>query len=372
MSGGAHTGSILTIDLDAVAANYQTLRNISGSAEVASVVKANAYGLGVDRVAPVLNDAGCRTFFVANIAEAYELRSLIPSADIHVLDGLMGQPPERFIARNLRPVLNTPDEIETWRSVSAESDRPLPADIQIDTGMARLGLTADEAETLLARPDWNREMVIDCLISHLACAEEPGNPKNGEQRAAFARLMPRFEARRASLSASSGMFLGEDFHFDLTRAGVALYGVNPTPDTANPMAQVIQIQGEILQVRFVDTPQTVGYGATHRITRPSKIATIPIGYADGYPRSLGNTGIAVIGGHKVPVVGRVSMDLTTVDVTDVPDELARPGALVDLLGPDNDLDDTAARAGTIGYEILTRLGNRFERRYIENGNAGSA
>jgi len=253
--------------------------------------------------------------------------------------------------------------------------RPLPADLHIDTGMSRLGLDAFEQKRLLARPDHLRGIDLDVIVSHLAVAEEPANPMNESQRAAFAEVAGGLPGRRRSLVNSSGIFLGPSFHFDLARSGVALYGVNPIPWSPNPMAQVLRFQGRILQVRFVDTYRSVGYGATHRASRPSRIATVAIGYADGYPLSLSNVGIAYIDDHEVPVVGRVSMDLTTLDVTDLPDGLAVAGRLVDFVGPHNPVDSVAGRADTIPYTILTGFGRRVRRVYLDpalNQDSGQA
>jgi alanine racemase len=235
--------------------------------------------------------------------------------------------------------------------------------------MARLGLDGAEQQRLLARPDHLTGIELDTVVSHLAVAEEPNNPMNEQQRAHFARVAGGLPGRRRSLCNSSGIFLGADFHFDLARAGLALYGANPLPERVNPMTQVVRLQGRILQVRFVDAQRSVGYGATHRASRPSKIATVAIGYADGYPLSLSNVGIAYLDGHEVPVVGRVSMDLTTLDVTDLPDGLAAPGRLVDFIGPRNPIDGVALRAKTIPYTILTGLGRRVRRVTVENGAA---
>jgi len=365
----AADGAVLTIDLDAIVANYAALQSKLGDAELGAVVKADAYGLGIAHVAPALWQAGCKSFFIATPREGVVLRQLLPDADIHVLDGLLPGWEEIALAHGLVPVLNTLDEIGRWSRLCRDQNDKLRADIQVDTGMCRLGLTPEDVASLATDDGTLGTVAIDCLISHLACSDDAANPKNEEQRAAFADIAARLLHRRASLAASSGIFLGPGFHFDLARAGVALFGVNPTPGKPNPMSQVIRLQGRILQVRSVDAPQTVGYGATHRVDHKCRLATVAIGYADGYMRSLGNSGVAYIDGHKAPVVGRVSMDLTTLDVTDVPENLAQPGALADMIGSDNPIDDVAEKAGTIGYELLTRLGHRFQRTYVGGGAA---
>lgn len=356
--GFIKNGAVLTIDLSALKQNYQILAGQLSSGELASVVKANAYGLGVREIATALKAANCQTFFVASLEEGIELRQILPQATIYIFHGALPGTANDLAAHTLVPILNSLDQIEEWQPHNA-----LPAGLHVDTGMSRLGLTPEECEKnapLLAKAN------IDLVMSHLACAEIESDPKNIAQLALFTRLKAAIKSKRASLAASSGIFLGGDYHFDLCRAGAALYGVNPTPQIANPMAQVIRLQAKILQTRSVDTPQTVGYGATHQASKPAKIATLAIGYADGYLRSLSNSGTAYIGDIEVPVVGRISMDLTTIDVTDVPDALLATGSLVDLIGPNNPVDHIADKAGTIGYEILTSLGHRFERRYVSD------
>jgi alanine racemase len=366
-SAGRDTrGGILTVDLAALAANYRTLRDIAEPASVAAVVKADAYGLGVARAAPALAGAGCRTFFVTTLEEGIALRGILDEADIHVFNGAPRGGEGLLVESRLTPVLNSLEDIHAWLAAIA-GHGARHADLQLDTGMSRQGLNAAEAEELTEDHNLLAALAIDVLISHLACADEPAHPLNRRQLERFNAMRSRIPARRASISASSGIFLGHDFHFDLARAGVALYGVNPTPGKPNPMAQVIRLQGKILQVRDVDTPETVGYGATHRVAAPRRIATVALGYADGYPWSLGNRGIAYVGEHRTPVVGRVSMDLISLDVTDVPPEQARPGAAADLIGPRNPIEEVAAAAGTIPYELLTRLGPRLDRVYLDGG-----
>ena len=263
----------------------------------------------------------------------------------------------------IRPTLNNPGQIEIWSDYCGSNGEALPAAVHIDTGMARLGLTPRETAVLAAMPDRLNAFDFSLLLSHLACADTPEHPLNRQQRDQFAAVAQSFPAATRSLAASSGVFLGPEWHFDLVRAGVALYGVSPQPEHPNPMEQVVQLQGKILQTRDVAPPQTVGYGAAHRFEAPTKVATVATGYADGYPRSLGDQGTAYIGKTAAPVIGRVSMDLITLDISDAQD--AKPGDMVDLIGPYNDLDSVASAAGTIGYEVLTRLGPRYRRRYIE-------
>ena len=361
-------GAILTIDLEAIKENYRRLRQELRPVTCAAVVKADAYGLGAARVAPALAKAGVRTFFTATLDEAITVQAALektrPSADIFVLNGAGAGPVEDFMAHGLMPVLNSLGELETWSAAARAAGRVLPAALHVDTGMNRLGLPPAELDILAA--DTNRLAGIELryLISHLACAEESGHELNGLQLRRFEEARARLPSAPGSLANSSGIYLGADYHFDLARPGAALYGVNPTPDRPNPMSQVVRLQGRILQSREIDAPQSVGYGATHRVAGGSRVATVAVGYADGYLRSLSNRASAWIGDRKVPVIGRVSMDLITLDISDVPAEDAHVGALVDLIGPRQGLDALADSAGTIGYEILTALGARYHRLYL--------
>ncbi len=353
-------GAVLEIDLDALAANYEILKQRAAPAECAAVVKADAYGLGADRVGPVLAAAGCETFFVAHLSEAIALRrALGDQASIYVLNGVLPGTETEFTAHDVRPVLNTLAQLDLWSG---------PAALHIDTGMNRLGLSPEDATALAAAPRRLDAIDLRFIISHLACADEADHAMNPEQQQLFNRLRGAFAPHAASLANSSGIFLGSGYHYDLVRPGVALYGVNPTPGAVNPMRAVVRLKGRIIQVREIDTPQSVGYGATHRATGRRRIATVPVGYADGYLRSLSGQGVGCLAGVSVPIVGRVSMDLITLDVTDAPLDAAQTGMEVDLIGGGGDtVDDVAARAGTIGYEILTSLGQRYHRRYLGGG-----
>ncbi len=364
----ARSGSLLEIDLAAIQANYRRLCQELNGVPAGPTVKADAYGLGAARVVPALAEAGARHFFVATPDEAIALRKALqrtcPEAAIYVLNGLMPGAERDYLAHDIRPVLNQLDEIERWRKLAAKGKRALPANLHIDTGMSRLGLSAAELAVLAERPELLEGLAIDFHMSHLACAEETDNPMNARQLEDFRAARARLPAAAASLANSSGIFLGPDYHFDLARPGAALYGVNPTPAAPNPMGQVIRLRAKILQIRDIDAPQSVGYGATHCAGGPTRLATVGVGYADGYLRSLSNRGSAFIGGERVAVVGRVSMDLITLDVTGVAPEKARPGAWVDLIDPRHGPDSLAAEAGTIGYEILTALGRRYHRVYL--------
>jgi alanine racemase len=362
--------AVLTIDLAAVAQNYRQLADRIYPARCGAAVKADAYGLGAAQVAPVLMAAGCRHFFVATLDEGLALRRILGNGpQIFLLNGLPAGGAPDIIAAGLLPVLDSPPEIEAWQRFGRHGDIPRPAAIQIDTGMSRLGLTAREWQGLIADPDSLRKFPLALLIGHLACGDEPGSPHNLSQLATFRRHLDQARAvipagTPISFANSAGIFLGPDYHFDLARPGAALYGLNPQPGSLNPMRQVIRLQGKILQVRDVDAGTPVGYGATHICAHPTRIATIGCGYADGVFRALSNQGAVHLGDHRAPIVGRVSMDLLSIDVGDVPAALLKPGAMVDIIGPRQSPDDLARAAGTIGYEILTALSTRYERRYL--------
>lgn len=363
--------AILTIDLAAIVANYRMLAAKVVPAECAGVVKADAYGLGVAKVAPALHEAGCRTFFVAMLAEGLALRGPLPDAIIYVLDGLHGADPAEFIAAGLRPVLASRGEVDSW--LAAAGDKvDARAGLHLDTGMARLGMPADELDALIAEGSKLKRLRPSLVMSHFACADTPEHPLNREQPQRFRDALARLALPHgvvSSIAASSGIFLGPDHIFDLVRPGAALYGIAPLANQPNPLRQVVRLQAKILQVRCVDAGSTVGYGATHRFARQARLATIGVGYADGFVRALSNRGGAYIGDRRAPIVGRVSMDLLTIDISDIEEEQAQPGSWVDLIGPRNPVDSVAAEAGTIGYEILTSLGRRYRRCYLDAGAA---
>lgn len=361
-------GATLIIDLDAIAANYQILRDRLESSLCAAVVKADAYGLGAAPVAQRLVREGCQSFFVAQLGEGVSLRNALndveADASIYILDGLAPGAEAEYLQHRLIPVLNQPSEIDAWAAAGKTRGSALPAILHIDTGMARLGMMPDDATTLASDPDRLTGIDLRYVMSHLACANEAHHPMNNQQRDLFCEILALFPGVPGSLANSSGVFLGPDFHFAMARPGSALYGIQPLDGESKPMRQVINLQGKIAQCRFVDTGQTVGYGATHRFGRRSRIATVGLGYADGFLRSLGNRASGFVGENRVPMVGRVSMDLITFDVTDVPESACRPGASIELIGPHHSPDDLAAEGGTIGYEILTSLGTRYCRRYL--------
>jgi alanine racemase len=373
----AEAGGLLTIDLAALAANWRTLRDRAGGAECSAVVKADAYGLGIEEAVPALFNAGCRTFFVAHLSEAIRARAATPQAKIYVLNGLLPGTAGTYAQHGLRPVLGSQDEIAEWAGFCRAQSLKLPAAIHVDTGMNRLGLSV--AEGLALRDDARRDDFEPALLmSHLVSAEEPENPINIRQIEAFATLRQALPGMRASLANSSGIFLPQKPHYDLVRPGIALYGGNPTPAYLNPMQPVVELLGRIVQIRTVREGDTVGYNAQWTARGERRLAVISVGYADGYIRAAGATdakrrdgvlaGEAIVAGRRCPFAGRVSMDLIIVDIGEVPDGAVKRGDSVTLIGGELTVDEVGRRAGTISYEILTSLGRRYARAY-RNPNA---
>jgi alanine racemase len=345
------------------------LRDLASPAECAAVVKADAYGLGMAQAAPALARAGCKTFFVATLGEAKALRALLPHATIYVFAGLMPATAELYRAHNLRPVLNSAEEIKEWALFCASQGEKLPCAVHIDSGMNRLGLSAEEVDAVAAAHDLWEALTLSLVMSHLACADEPDHPKSETQRKAFDRLRARLPQALASLANSAGILLGRAYAYDLVRPGIALYGGKPSRQGENQFQPVVHLKGRILQVRKVGAGETVGYGATRTLKQDSRVAIVSVGYADGFFRALstkdGEDGFVVYAGsHPAPILGRVSMDLITVDVSQVPEEISCRGAWVELIGPNVPAHDMAHHAGTIDYEVLTNLGRRAFRRYI--------
>ncbi len=359
----------LTVRLGAIAANYRTLRQLAGPAAAAAVVKADGYGLGAKMVAPALAGAGCDTFFVAQLGEGVALRPHVPKARIFVLEGAAEEAVPLLIAHELTPVLNSLPDIAAWVAASRAQGkwrRPLDAAIHIDTGLNRLGLRSDELSTLAA--EWRERLAglnLALLMSHLACADDLGadvamNRRQLERfRAALAMLPPA----PASLAATSGVFLGSDYRFDLVRPGIGLWGGGPE-QARNPMKNVAVLQARVLQTRRIDKGDSVGYAATFRAKRPTMLATVALGYADGIMRAASNRGAAGFAGARAPFAGRVSMDLLTLDITDMKKQ-PRMGDAVELLGDTMKLRDVAAAWGTNEYELLTGFSPRIPRRYTD-------
>ncbi len=355
----SHTAR-LTVRLGAVAENYRICRSLAGRAAVSGVVKANAYGLGAAVVARALLAERCDTFFVARLEEGIALRPTTPQSRIFILDGARIESVPALIAHNLTPVLNSLAEIELWSRYARGRD----AAIHIDTGMNRLGLPPAELAILSAEAGQRLLGIpLTLIVGHLACADDRSAADNRLQLDRFRAALAALPPAPASFASSGGILLGSDYAFDLVRPGIGLYGGNPCSGQPNPFKTAARLTGPILQRRRVDKGEGVGYGATFRVGRPTTLATVALGYADGLMRALGNRGVGAIGGYKAPIAGRVSMDLVTLDVTDVPDALVVPGAGVEFFGDTVLLEDVAAAAGTANYEILTSVGARVSRVY---------
>jgi alanine racemase len=363
----AEAGGVLTIDLAAIAANWKKLASMTVPVECAAVVKADAYGCGLEPVARKLVEAGCRTFFVADLTEGRRLRAVAPNCDIYLLNGLMPGTAPAVAETRLRPVINSTTELAEWDSFVATRGWRGGAALHVDTGMRRLGVSPEEAIAIAARLQ-SENHGLTLLMSHLACADTPDHPMNDKQIRLFRDIRINYRGLASSLANSSGIFIGGTVHCDLVRPGIALYGSNPTPGRKNPMRPVVELKGRIIQVRTIDRGDTVGYGASFSAARPSRIATVAVGYADGYLRAAGATKTkaaahVIVAGKSCPIVGRVTMDLIAVDVTDLPEGTARRGEFATLIGDGMDVDELGAAMGTVGYEVLTHLGRRYHRIY---------
>lgn len=364
------SGAILTVDLDAIRANYRLLRTRAGTAACSAVLKSDAYGLGAAQVAAALHQEGCRHFFVAHLDEGITLRpQLAPDADIFVLHGPPPKTEVEFIAHGLIPVLNSLQQVEGWRGHAKALQRALPAIIQVDSGMSRMGLAPLDVDAWLADPHFLDGIALRYLMSHLACADQPENPMNALQLERFRAIRARLPHCPASFANSSGIFLPSDYHFDLVRPGAALYGIAPNTSGSNPMQAVVRLQGKVLQTRTISRGDHVGYSLRYTASETRQVATVSVGYADGWLRSMSNLGVAIVDGIRVPQIGAISMDTITLDVSALPAERVAPGSLVDLICPEHPVDAVARLANTIGYEVLTNLGPRFYREYKDASRA---
>lgn len=344
----------------------------SGAARTAAVLKADAYGIGLEPAARTFYQAGARDFFIATPAEGAALRAILPDARIFVLSGMWAGSERLFFEFDLVPVIVSEEQLVVFMTAVSDGG-DLPCVLHVDTGMSRLGLRVEDALALAndaARPASFSPIM---LLSHLACADDPANPLNRKQLQRFRSVVQAFEDIEATLANSAGIFLGEDYHFTLTRPGIALYGGRSVSSQPNPMKPVVTAEARILQVREAKAGESVSYGATV-LARDTRIAVAAIGYADGYMRGLSGAGVplraagiaganAVLHGRTVPLIGRVTMDLSHFDVTDLPPGSVRAGDFIELFGRNMPIDDVARAGGTIDYELLTSLGHRYERRY---------
>src|ERR1700732_3112459 len=363
----ATASGVLTVDLDAIVANWRKLEKTAVPAECAGVIKADAYGCAPGPVARALAPAGYKTFFVATLDEARAARAALPSAAIYVLDGFFQNCGDAYAKIDAKPVIGDLNELAEWDVFCRRSGWAGGAAIHIDTGMNRLGLTLVEAQGIIPRINAG-DHGITLVMSHLACAEALNHPLNAKQLATFREIASLFSGVPASLSNSSGVFLGPQFQFDLVRPGAALYGVNPTPEADNPMQPVVELKARIVQLRTIERGESVGYGATWTARRPTRLAIVGAGHGAGDFRAAGGSdgtrgADVIVAGKRCPVVGRISMDLMAVDITDLPPNVARRGHMATLIGEGITVDELAHHFGTIGYEVLTSLGQRYARLY---------
>lgn len=365
-------GGQLSIDLGALARNWRALDKVSAGALTAAVVKADAYGTGIEKASKALHAAGARFFFVATPDEGMAVRAAVPDAHIFVLYGLYPGAANLYIRQNLMPVLSSISMLEEWLAKCVERNEAYPAAFHFDTGINRIGFRLNEASLVRERIEalgYAPQMVM----SHLACADTPSHEKNRTQLALFGSVMAQFPGIPASLANSAALMTGRDYHFQMVRPGIALYGGRAVNGRKNPMQPVVTLHVPILQVAEGKTGETVGYGATYTLNRNSRLAILGYGYADGYFRSLSGAnarpgGKVFIRGKVCPVIGKISMDLTVVDVTELGSDLPMPGEGAEVLGAHIGIDDQADAGGTIGYEVLTSLKGRYSRNYVGDGN----
>jgi alanine racemase len=363
----AQAGGILTVDLGALEANWRALMRRATPSECGAVIKADGYGCGIEQVAQRLVRAGCKTLFVADLEEARRVRAVVSEPAVYVLNGLLPTTAPAFADVRARPVIGSLVELAEWDAFCAAQDWHGGAALHVDTGMNRLGITVNEAAALAPRIRAGNHG-ITLLMSHFVCSELPEHALNQRQIATFREVRLLYRGIPSSLANSSGVFLGSTAYCDMVRPGAALYGVNPTPGRSNPMRPVIELQARILQVRNVPRGETIGYDATWTAKRATRIAVIGVGYADGYMRAASSSderpgGDAIVAGRRCPLAGRISMDLMAIDITELPDNAARQGDLVTLIGDEIPVDEVASVSGTIGYEVLTSLGRRYHRVY---------
>jgi alanine racemase len=382
MSGLESHAARLTVDLAALQENWRFLNARNAPGVAGAVIKADAYGLGIETAAPALFAAGCRTFFVAHGTEGSRARAVLPDAEIFVLNGLAQGDRARYARDQLSPVLGSREELETWLGWLAEGEALATAALHVDTGMNRLGVRPDTMRALF-QSGLLPHRAISLVMSHFVSSEVPDDPVTARQIAVFAELATVIQTAeeaiqqaqrpipktRLSLCNSSGHFTEAAGLYGLSRPGYALYGGNPLPGEPNPMKPVVRLEAPVIEIIAVPQGETVGYSSNFVATRPSRIATLSCGYADGYPRNGGSKpgkpgGSAMIAGRECPFAGKVSMDLITVDITDLPEEAVQVGDFATLIGDGLDLDRVGRFAGTIGYEILTNLGRRYERKAV--------
>jgi alanine racemase len=363
-----HYGVTATVDLNAIAANYRLLKARAPLANMAGVIKANGYGLGAKEVAAALKACGCKTFYVAIYDEALGLRAAFADERIAVLGGIPPGMEEDAWAKNITPVINDLASLLRMRECAKKNGRKIDIILHVDTGMNRLGLDASEWKTFCENPQLTQGLNLSLVMSHLACSDEWAHPMNRQQLERFKALTAAFPQTKKSFANSCGILLGGDFHFDECRPGRALFGTDLMDEFATKLAPAVRLEAPILMVRLIDSDGSVGYSATQRVRKGARLATLSAGYADGLLRSLSHSDQRqpchfYLGEHKAPLAGRVSMDLIVIDVSQIPAEIAHPGAMVEIAGPHQTMDALAQAAGTIGYELLTHIAPRVKKVY---------
>lgn len=366
--------SVLQVDLSAYAHNYRYLCQAAPDALCAAVLKADAYGVGAEEIATHLYQQGCRHFFVAYVDEGVRLRQCFTQGavaalgvHIYVLNGLLPGLEEAFLEFNLIPVLTDLDQVSRWSRYCQQQNRPLPAALHIDTGMVRTGLTAQDVDILSENPALHTGYDLHLILSQMVYSHHENPTYNRQQRARFDDARSRLPAAPASLAKSGPVFLGKEYHYQMIRPGIALHGIHPIPSQDPTVLRPgLTLWSRVYQVQDVPAGQSIGYNQTYTTHTTAKVATLTMGYADGYPWSLANKGYVLFGGYTAPILGRVSMDLITVDVTDIPGHLVHPGAWAQLLGGALTVEKLAQDAGTVPYEFLLGLGKRFHRFYVES------
>ena len=364
------SNSFLEINIDSIIHNYQLINNKVGNTECAAVLKADAYGMGASVIAKALDKAGCSTFFVATIDEGIELRACFSKDEnqIAVLSGLLEGSEDIFYSNKLTPVLNDTEQIKKWAIYNKQKNISAPSILHIDTGMNRLGLTINELYDIIKNPTELKELHVEWIMSHLACGDQPRDIMNEKQLSVFLNAKKEFPNVKASLANSAGVFLGQSYHLDMVRPGIALYGSGSGSIPSKPLKQVIKLYSRILQIRTLSTGASVGYGASYRVSEATRVATVGLGYADGYLRSLSNCSWVFFNGLRLPVIGRISMDYITIDITQIASEKIQTGDFIEIIGDKFTLDDLATVANTVPHELLTRLGTRHHRIYRNTNN----
>jgi alanine racemase len=355
------------VDLAALARNWRALDKVSAGSLTGAVVKADAYGTGITASSKALFAAGARFFFTANVDEAIAVRAALPKAYVFVLNGLYPGAADVYVQQGLMPVLCSLPMLEEWLAMCLRRGEAFAAALHFDTGINRLGFRLNEASIVRKQIDavgFQPQMIM----SHFACADQPSHEKNRTQLALFQAVMAQFPNIPASIANSAGLMTGREHHFQMVRPGIALYGGRAVVGRKNPMAQVSTLEVPILQVKEAKTGETVGYGATQTLARDSRLAIIGIGYADGFLRTLGSSNArggakVAIGGKVVPVVGKISMDMTVIDITELGSDIPNRGDMAEVFGKTISVDDQADVAGTIGYELLTDMRGRYQRVY---------